>query len=525
MTKGLRLLPAGSDGLLVELADLPAVLALLDALQAARPRGVTDIIPGARTLLIRFDPLALAPEALSAHLQALDLSEARAPQGQLHEVPVLYDGADLAEVAALLGWSVPDLIARHTAATFTVAFTGFAPGFAYMTCDDPALEVPRRAVPRKRIPAGSVALAGAFGGIYPSDSPGGWQLLGRTPLQMWDLSRERPALLAPGDRVRFQDMGKDATIAPAMPPAARPIQAGGLHIIRADRPALLQDGGRPGQAGQGVSGSGALDRASLHAVNRCLGNPREAAALEIAFGGFALRADCPVTLAMAGADCPLRVIGPLGEVAPGHGQPFAMDAGDELQIGPPRHGGYSYLGLRGGFQAGPVLGSVARDTLAGLGPAPLAAGDLLTPAGRPAGAVIPCPPPTPALPQAGDTVTLDVILGPRPDWFTAAGLDTFLGQNWQVTPEISRTGKRLHGQTPVGRRDSRELPSEGTLPGAIQIPHSGQPVLFLADHPLTGGYPVIAVVARHHLDLAAQIPPGAQIRFNPVPGPFQEAKP
>ncbi|WP_347266896.1 urea amidolyase family protein [Paracoccus sp. (in: a-proteobacteria)] len=525
MTADLRLLPAGSDGLLVELADLPAMLALLEALRAAPPEGITDIVPGARTLLLRFDPLALNPKALAAHLHTLDLTAACPPQGQLHDIPVIYDGEDLAEVAAHLGCSVPELIARHQAATFTVAFTGFAPGFAYMTSDDPALDVPRRKVPRKRIPAGSVALAGVFGGIYPSDSPGGWQLLGRTPVPMWDLMRARPALLAPGDRVRFRDMGRDAVIAPAAIPTPRPQQGDGLRILRADRPALLQDAGRPGQAGQGVSGSGALDRASLHAANRCLGNPRDAAALEITFGGLTLRAERALTLALTGADCPLRITGPRGDATPEHGRAFAMDAGDELQIGPPRHGCYSYLGLRGGYLAAPVLGSAARDTLARLGPEPLTTGDRLTPANLPAGAVDPCPRAQPRLPQPGETVTLQVILGPRADRFTTAARQCFLDQTWQVTPEISRTGKRLSGAQPLRRRDNTELPSEGTVPGAIQIPHSGQPVLFLADHPLTGGYPVIAVVARHHLDLAAQIPPGAQIRFHPVPGPIKEAKP
>ena len=123
------------------------------------------------------------------------------------------------------------------------------------------------------------------------------------------------------------------------------------------------------------------------------------------------------------------------------------------------------------------------------------------------------------LPRSGETVTLDTILGPRSDWFTDKGLETLVSQSWQVTAESSRVGMRLSGSIPLERRDAAELASEGTALGAIQVPHSGQPVLFLADHPLTGGYPVIGVIAAHHLDLAGQLPIGANIRFNPI-APF-----
>jgi allophanate hydrolase subunit 2 len=154
-----------------------------------------------------------------------------------------------------------------------------------------------------------------------------------------------------------------------------------------------------------------------------------------------------------------------------------------------------------------------------VGPAQIALGDALLPANAPAIAVDPFRHAREALPKAGDTVTLDVILGPRTDWFTEKGVETLTAQVWQVTTESSRVGMRLAGAEPLERRDTAELPSEGTVLGAIQVPHSGQPVLFLADHPLTGGYPVIGVVAAYHLDLAGQIPIGANIRFR-VAAPF-----
>ncbi|CAM3298782.1 biotin-dependent carboxyltransferase family protein [Paracoccus aminovorans] len=193
------------------------------------------------------------------------------------------------------------------------------------------------------------------------------------------------------------------------------------------------------------------------------------------------------------------------------GAAFAVDAGDEISIAPPGAGMRSYLALRGGYRAAPVLGSAATDTLAHVGPEPIIPGAVLTPANRPATATA-VPEPEPPLPKAGDLVELPVTLGPRTDWFTPKMVRHFLAQEWLVTPQSSRVGIRLQG-APVTREDARELPSEGAETGAVQIPHSGQPVLFLADHPLTGGYPVIATLRPEALDLAGQIPPGARIRF------------
>lgn len=520
MSERLRFLPSGSDSFLVELDDLAATLTLLDALLAAGLEGVREIIPGARTVMVRFDRWLTNAAGLYDKIAALDLSTRSSRGGELFEIPVAYDGEDLGDVAEMLGCTVEEVIQRHTEATYTVAFTGFAPGFAYMTCDDPRFDVPRRKSPRVKIPAGSVAIAGKFGGIYPSDSPGGWQLLGKTPLAMWDTTRERAALLAPGDRVRFRDIAKGAVVPisshkPSIDDA--PVQKAGLLVTRADRPALFQDLGRPGLASQGVSESGALDRTAMIEANRCLGNPRNAAVIEVLFGGFAFKADRPVTVAVTGAPCPLTIRMATGsESSATFASPIALDAGDELVLGIPPEGMMSYLALRGGFEVQPVLGSAATDTLAKVGPAPIAAGDNLVPAERRSLAVMPTDAKQRRLPRAGEVVTLDIVLGPRTDWFTEQGVATLISQEWDVTPQSSRVGMRLDGKVAIERSDNAELPSEGTALGAIQVPHSGQPVLFLADHPLTGGYPVIGVVASHHLDLAGQIPIGARIRFNPI---------
>ncbi|MCA0200404.1 MAG: urea amidolyase family protein [Proteobacteria bacterium] len=520
MVDRLRFLPAGDDAFLIELGDLAETLAMLDALRGAPLPGVMEAVPAARTLFIRFNPDTTDRRALIAALADIDLSARRVQTGETFEIPVVYDGEDLSDVADILGCSVKDLVARHMDATYTVAFTGFAPGFAYMTCDDPTLDVPRRKSPRVSVPAGAVALGGKFCGIYPSDSPGGWQLLGRTPVKMWDTGRDRAALLAPGDRVRFHraDMKRGVSISGGARSGSSVKRAAeGLLVTRADRPALFQDLGRPGHADQGVGESGALDRASFIEANLCVGNSRDTAALEVTFGAFGLKTDRKITLAVTGAPCALAVQSATGRRywAP-LARPFELEAGDDLLLEPPSAGMRSYIALRGGFDVTRVLSSAATDTLAKIGPAPVVQGDLLAPAGLPAGERDMSAPGHRYMPKPGNTVTLDVILGPRTDWFTAQSVALLFTQEWKVTAEANRVGIRLAGALPLERCGTAELPSEATAIGSIQVPHSGQPVLFLADRPLTGGYPVIGVVARHHLDLCGQLPGGVRIRFKPV---------
>ncbi|WP_105133223.1 5-oxoprolinase/urea amidolyase family protein [Burkholderia sp. BE12] len=520
MPEQMRILSAGSAGVLVELESLEMTLALFDRLLASEVEGVDEVIPGARTVLVRFDPVVIDRAALIERLGQLDVSVRRERSGNTFDIPVSYDGQDLGEVAELLGWSVAELVQRHLDAAYSVAFTGFAPGFAYMTADDPGFDVPRRKAPRVRIPAGSVAIAGTFSGIYPSDSPGGWQLLGTTQVPMWDVTRPRAALLAPGDRVRFRDARKGAAVPVPerlQPTPVRHVSGSGILVTRADRPVLYQDLGRPRQGDQGVSVCGAVDSAALRIANACVGNPGSRAALEVTFGGLSLVPDRAVTLAVTGAPCPISIRDANGRVTVvPHARPFAVDAGEEVTLDIPGRGMRSYVALRGGFVVERTLGSASTDTLSRIGPAPIARGDVLVPADEAVTFVEPEPPATLPLPRAGDTIEVDVVPGPRTDWFTDDSVTRFLSQEWRVTTESSRVGMRLVGDLPLQRRDDVELPSEGTLFGSIQVPHSGQPVLFLTDHPVTGGYPVIAVVAANHLGMLGQIPIGARIRFNPI---------
>ena len=190
----------------MEVADLDEVMRLHTSLAGEPPRGVVEVVPAARTVLVRYDPALTTPVDLAADLRGRRLGPVDRSVARRVEVPVTYDGADLAEVARLTGLAVGDVVARHRAVEYVVAFIGFAPGFAYLVGGDPALVVPRRETPRTRVPTGSVGLAGEFTGIYPRESPGGWQLVGRTDAVLWDLDRDPPALLTPGTRVRFVEV-------------------------------------------------------------------------------------------------------------------------------------------------------------------------------------------------------------------------------------------------------------------------------------------------------------------------------
>ncbi|GAB2732575.1 5-oxoprolinase subunit B/C family protein [Sinomonas soli] len=534
---GLR--PAGDRAVLVELRTLGAVLALTSKLAAAQHAGdlaVVDVVAAATTVLI----VAESPDAVAraaAYVRALHLEDAGRAPGRLVQVETVYDGADLDEAARLTGLSPEALVAAHSGTVWDAAFGGFAPGFAYLTHDG-APSVPRRSSPRTVVPAGSVALAGTYSAVYPGESPGGWQLVGRTDAVMWDLSRDDPALVAPGDRVQFVPVRASASLAASAssvgetgPTAASPAEAG-LVVVRAGLQTTVQDAGRPGRAALGVSPAGALDRGALRRANRMAGNAPDAPALEVLLGGLELRAEQDQVLAVTGARVPLR-IRPADDAqghdpsAQGHDPsrgreapldaPFALLAGETLSVGAPTRGLRTYLAVRGGLDAELVLGSASTDTLSGIGPAPLADGDALAVAPARGAHVVGLPEIPPPLPDPALPTELRVLPGPRQDWFTDASARAFFEQEWTVTAQSNRVGVRLDG-APLERAKDGELTSEGTARGAIQVPASGLPVLFLADAPVTGGYPVIGVVVSADLDLAAQLPPGAPVRFVPAPG-------
>jgi biotin-dependent carboxylase-like uncharacterized protein len=275
----------------------------------------------------------------------------------------------------------------------------------------------------------------------------------------------------------------------------------GLVVVRPGPSTTVQDAGRPGQAALGIGRSGACDRRAYALANRLVGNPAGAAVLEVTSGGLEVRARGDLLVATAGARC----TGPWP-----HAAPTRLRDGALLRLGRPVTGVRTYVAVRGGVDVVPVLGSRSTDLLAGLGPPPPGAGDLL-----PVGAVtgpLPVVDIAPVAEPAGGEVALRTLPGPRRDWFDDAAWSQLRTSRWTVGSDSNRIGLRLDGP-PLARARAGELPSEGVVRGAVQVPPSGLPVVLLADGPVTGGYPVIAYVDDRDVDLAAQLRPGQGVRL------------
>ncbi len=431
---------AGDTALLLDTKDPPAWLAA--AIEAAALPGVRDVVPGAQTVLVITEPGSTTLDQLASAIGSLPVVEPAAGETELVEIPVIYDGPDLADVAELAGMTVQDVIERHSNAAYTVGWLGFAPGFGYLTgLDERLAGVPRLATPRLAVPAGSVAIAAGLAAVYPSQSPGGWRLLGRTSIRTWDVDREPAALFSPGTKVRFIPVNpapqsraepagtKDATTGPEIlspqppspepgavthhqpppagpqppPPATGPqprpppVRAAGprIEVIRPGPFATVQDLGRPGSAAVGVPPSGAADPASLIAANRLVGNPDGAAGIELTLGRAALRCFGGLRLALAGApasvtlaDAPASVTladepgqppleGAQRTVEVEFGSSIEVLDGGLVSIGPPTAGLRTYIAVAGGLATPAVLGSRSVDVLSKLGGGALRPGDVL----------------------------------------------------------------------------------------------------------------------------------------------------
>ncbi|MDJ0351016.1 5-oxoprolinase/urea amidolyase family protein [Cryobacterium sp. PH29-G1] len=521
----------GDRAVLVQLGSLSEVLGLYEALREHPLPGQVDVVAAAETVLVTAESASVA-RGFAARLRAIEPRTAQAAHDDLVTIDVVYDGDDLDEVGALTGLGRDGVIAAHTAQLWTAAFGGFAPGFAYLVGDD-RLRVARRSSPRRAVPAGAVALADGYSAVYPRVTPGGWQLIGRTDAALWNLDRDQPALLQPGHRVQFRAVREFITVTPAVSPAVTPAANSAdssaaaaasadsaaasivdLVVVQPGPQTTVQDLGRPGLAHLGVAGAGALDRGALRRANRLVGNPADAAVLENALGGLVLEARTEQVLAVAGAGVAISV-GKTDAAARSvpTDAPFAVHAGEQLSLTAPEWGVRSYVAVRGGFDVPLVLGSRSTDSMSGIGPAPLRAGHALRVLPAAPTSVVGAAECAPAPPN--DVTVLRYVPGPRDDWFSADTLGDFDRTDWRVTAQSNRIGLRLDGPA-LQRAQSGELPSEGTVCGAIQLPASGVPVLFLADHPVTGGYPVLGVVLHADLDRAAQLATGARIRFTAV---------
>jgi KipI family sensor histidine kinase inhibitor len=549
--------PAGDAAVLVRLgADISLaahsrVLALLHALDDDPPAGLRDLVPAYASLLVVFDPAITTPDAVETYVRARLSSlpvRRNSRRGRLVRIPVRYggtDGPDLEDVADLAGLPPEEVVRRHASAEYRVYFLGFVAGFPYLGGLPPGLGVPRLPSPRPQVPAGSVAIGGQQTGIYPVAAPGGWRLIGRTSSRLFDPAADPPALLRPGDRVRFEPVcdDHDADVVDSVPAgdfAARamrppqwraanraPVSAAPaderVPWVRVRTPGPLstvQDLGRAGYARYGVSASGAADADALRLGNALVGNPPGAAGLEMTLGGVELEALAPCAMAVTGAECEVSVDHRHAQM----GVVRALAAGDTLTIGPAERGVRAYLCVSGGVAVPVVLGSRSTDLRASLGGLlgrPLRAGDVLV-RGVPAetGAI-----------QVGSRLAIDPVrrwpldgiwtlrVLPGPHGGQVPGdLEALMAQSYVVDPRSDRVGVRLHGCDASEKQlgAGGETITEGVPRGAVQLPPDGEPIILLADHQTTGGYRVPAVVATADLWRVAQLRPGDAVRFATV---------
>lgn len=514
---------------------------LAEQIEALAIAGVRDLVPAYTSLTVLHDPVTTDVPVLHGHIVRLwaessDRSTDAGEPGREVRIPVLYGGAfgpDLRDVARHTGLTPGEIVRRHADARYVVGALGFAPGFGFLIGLPPELATPRRRTPRLRIPPGSVGIGGRQTGVYALPTPGGWSLIGRTPLTLFDPSREPASLLATGDVVRFDPIDRNRLAELAARDARQHSTSSrkasrrlGIVVLEPGLQTTIQDLGRWGQGRIGVSPGGAADRRALIAGNRALGNDDNAAGLEITRVGPRLRFLIPARIALSGADLGAR----LGDMRLLPGSVRAVCPGEELSFDrdvAPR-GFRAWLCVAGGIATPVVMGSRSTDLAAGLGGLdgrPLAVGDRL-----PLGALPGRPrvtsdrAPGGARRRVNRRGPIRIVRGPERDRVDDRSWHRFLTSEFTVSPQSNRVGLRLDGP-PVALIGGADIISGGIVTGTIQITGDGTPIVMLPARATVGGYPRIATVTTADLDRLAQLAPGDTVRFteallDDAPRPF-----
>jgi KipI family sensor histidine kinase inhibitor len=503
----------------VDEAVIAKVRSLAQAISAHRPRGVVDVLPAFASVTVYYDPGVTGGFAPLAREIEETLRTWRPPAGDLaagreHEIPVCYGGEfgpDLGDVAARHRLSPEEVTRLHTEAGYLVQAVGFLPGFAYLGGLPDQLVTPRRSTPRTAVPAGAVGIGGAQTGVYPQSSPGGWNLIGRTAVRMFDPARAQPARLGVGDRVKFRAVSSadlpSAGIAVAAVTDAARAEGGVAAAIEIIEPGMLtsvQDLGRLGHRAAGVGVSGAADSFALRVANLLVGNSENTAGLEFTLIGAEILFLRAAVIAVGGAAF---------EALPAW-RPVEIAAGTRIKFGPARSGCRGYLAIAGGIDVPEVLGSRSTQLRVGLGGfhgRALASGDTLPVGPSDRHVIGRWQIDARILPAYSSRPVVRVVRGAQADEFGAE----FFRESFAVSPQSDRMGARLRGPA-IRRNRNRELISAAVVPGTIQVPPDGQPIVLLADAQTLGGYPQIAHVITVDLPLVAQLRPGDHVSFREV---------
>jgi len=529
----LRIVDAGDRAMYVVLGDAISpeindrVVALATRLAEEGLDGVIELIPAYTNLLVLYDPRRLPGRELEERIrrEVAALGESPEPERRDVEVPVCYGGSygpDLSEVARMLDLTTDRVVELHSSAAYRVYCLGFTPGFPYMGGLPEGLAVPRLDEPKTRIPRGSGGIGGSQTGIYSVDSPGGWRVIGRTPLELFKPHASPPALFHAGDSVRFRPVSeqeferlrrKEASAAPEAP--SFDVGEPTLEVLDGGVFATVQDLGRWGYQRFGVTTAGALDEFALRWGNRLVGNEEGAAGIEVTLAGTAFQALRRCVVAVTGGD--------LGCTRGSDRFPLwtavVLSPGDELRFVGPPSGCRAYLTVAGGVAVPPVMGSRSTDTVArfgGFDGRRLQEGDVVRAfddarAGLEGRELAPW-----MTPRYEGEVELRATRGPQADTFREESVQAFFGAiPYRVDHRSDRMGCRLEGRR-LEHLDGADIVSEGIPPGAVQVPRHGQPIIMLANRQTVGGYAKIANVIAADLWKLGQVKPGDVVRFREV---------
>lgn len=540
MNFDMKLVPSGDCALTVTLgleiseALNNCVHALHHKIETSTIDGILDLTPTYCTLMITYSPLKITYDQLSQRVKAFarDLDPENTAQARVIEIPTVYGGVygpDLETVARANGLDVNEVIKIHSEQTYRIYMLGFTPGFPYLGGLDSRIATPRLEKPRLKIPAGSVGIAGSQTGIYPLDSPGGWQIIGQTPLALFDPNREDPLLLRAGDSLKFvpisaetfettlkisADFNENILFNPHQSAPHQPNLHNTVEILNPGLLTLVEDLGRYGYQQYGVPVAGVMDTFAATVANILVSNPRTAAVLEMTLSGADMRFNFTGSIAITGADLSPSI----NNVPIKMWETIRVNEGDILTFGGLKTGLRSYLAISGGVDVPSIMNSKSTYMKAGLGGnqgRALKQGDILK-----IGESNPIQLSPIRLkildealvPNYKKHIKLRVILGPQHDKFTDKGIETFLTNVYQLTSECDRMGYRLEG-APIEHVTSADIISDGIAFGAIQVPGTGQPIIMMADRQTTGGYTKIANVISTDLWKLAQAKPGDSVTF------------
>ena len=506
------------------------VLALNKRVQLEPFIGLLETVPAYTTLTVYYQPELIDSANNSAfgfvknYIESLldELNSDTTNGRQIVSIPVCYDdefGYDLDLIASNSLLTKEQVINIHQQQTYDVYMMGFLPGFAYMGIVDDAIATARNSTPRAVVEEGSVGIAGKQTGIYPLTSPGGWQIIGRTPLCLFDLQKPDPFLFKTGDLVRFHPISKDefhkikSEQKQVVEIAEKQTNIDAI-VVKPGIYSTIQDAGRFGYRSFGVPVSGAMDQPAFYTANALAGNKKNAACIECTMGGLQLQFKKNAVIAVAGGGAAF-VNGQLIKI----GQPLSVSKNDMLEIRYNNDGMRTYIAVKGGFDSNNIMNSRSVYAKAGIG-APLKKeqgllfGNMLSADPKRITESL-------SLPVYNSEALIRIIAGPESHWMDPESIQQLSSQLFALSNQCDRMGYQLKAD-PLSLNEHKELLSTAVTKGTVQLTPSGQLIILMSDCQTTGGYPRVAQVAAVDLPVLAQLKPGDKIRFNNIS--FEQAE-